>query len=190
MNVKPITTIPEAKIVTELASVLHMRGVETAEINNNCLFRNYNVINQSESLFPKMISKMTLDLFGWNLFDYVDVNNFMGYFNIRNSASLIYHLQFKHLSELEKAMKDNKKDPIVESVREKLLQRSQVGIHKYSTTLLDNKKDNYLNHLQQELLDGANYIETLLQQKKDITQLIKKYNNDGDLGAKIREIYS
>ena len=80
-------------------------------------------------------------------------------------------------------------DPIVESVRAKLLTRSQVGVKKYGTTLADNTKDNYLNHLQQELLDGANYIEVLLQQQKDITQLINKYPNNTELGEIIRKIY-
>lgn len=80
-------------------------------------------------------------------------------------------------------------DPIVDSVRTKLLTRSQVGVKKYGTTLADNKKDNYLNHLQQELLDGANYIEVLLQQQKDITQLINKYSNNTELGEIIRKIY-
>lgn len=85
--------------------------------------------------------------------------------------------------------RDNK-DEIVEAVRNKLLQRSVVGIKKYNTTLNDNKKDNYLNHLQQEMLDGANYIEVLLQQNKDITQIVKETPNDTELGIKIRKIYS
>lgn len=53
-------------------------------------------------------------------------------------------------------------DPIVLSVMDKLNSRSQVGITKYGTTLSDNNADNYLLHTQQELLDGANYIEKLL----------------------------
>lgn len=80
-------------------------------------------------------------------------------------------------------------DPIVESVRQKLLDRSKIGIKKYKTTLKDNTKDNYLNHLQQELLDGVNYIEVLLQQQKDITQLVKHYTNNFDLGKEIRKVY-
>lgn len=80
-------------------------------------------------------------------------------------------------------------DSVVESVREKLLIRSNIGINKYNTTLDSNNKDNYLNHLQQELMDGANYIEKLLQQKRDITQLVKEYPNDTDLGTTIRKVY-
>lgn len=85
--------------------------------------------------------------------------------------------------------KNYTEDPIVEAVKQKLTNRSQVGVKKYGTTLADNTKDNYLNHLQQELLDGANYIEVLLQQQKDITQLINKYPNNTELGEIIRKIY-
>ena len=80
-------------------------------------------------------------------------------------------------------------DPIVEAVRQKLLDRSQVGIKKYGTTLKDNTKDNYLNHLQMELMDAANYLEVLLQQEKDITQIVKNEPNDEILGRKIRKYY-
>lgn len=80
-------------------------------------------------------------------------------------------------------------DPVVEGVRQKLLDRSQVGIKKYGTTLKDNTKDNYLNHIQMELMDACNYLETLLQQKEDITQIVKDEPNDMILGRKIRKIY-
>ena len=53
----------------------------------------------------------------------------------------------------------NEIDPIVEAVRAKLLERSQVGIIKYGTTLESNTKDNYLNHVQMELMDAINYIQ-------------------------------
>lgn len=54
-------------------------------------------------------------------------------------------------------------DPIVLSVIQKLNNRSLVGISKYNTTLKSNNTDNFLRHLQEELLDAANYIEKLLQ---------------------------
>ena len=84
--------------------------------------------------------------------------------------------------------KDNV-DPIVESVRTKLLDRSQVGVKKYGTTLKDNTTDNYLNHLQMELMDACNYLEMLLQQDKDITQLVVSESNDWELGKLIRQKY-
>ena len=83
-----------------------------------------------------------------------------------------------------------KTDKIVENVRQKLLERSQVGIKKYNTTLNENNKDNYLNHLQQELMDAANYIEKLLVQKENITDLIKLYPSDQELGEVIRKLYT
>lgn len=56
------------------------------------------------------------------------------------------------------------KDKIVQQVINKYAQRSQVGIEKYGTTLEDNNTDNYLLHLQQELMDASLYIEKLLSQ--------------------------
>lgn len=82
-----------------------------------------------------------------------------------------------------------KRDEVVERVRQKLLDRSQVGIKKYSTTLAENNKDNYLNHVQMELLDACNYIEKKLMQGEDLIQLIKLYPNDQKLGTVIRKIY-
>lgn len=80
-------------------------------------------------------------------------------------------------------------DPIVEAVRNKLLVRSMVGIKKYQTTLKENTTDNYLNHLQMELMDACNYIQVLLQQGKDITDIVKNEPHDETLGKKIRKIY-
>jgi hypothetical protein len=56
-------------------------------------------------------------------------------------------------------------DPIVEAVRERLKQRSEVGIKKYGTTLSDNNTDDFLNHLQEELMDSILYIEKLKSNK-------------------------
>lgn len=57
-----------------------------------------------------------------------------------------------------------KKDAIVESVVAKYLQRSKLGIGKYGTTLEENNTDNFLIHLQEELMDASLYIEKLLSQ--------------------------
>jgi hypothetical protein len=50
-------------------------------------------------------------------------------------------------------------DKIVESVREDLLRRSQVGINKYNTTLerTDLNLKDWLQHSYEECLDMANY---------------------------------
>lgn len=80
-------------------------------------------------------------------------------------------------------------DPIVESVRQKLLDRSSVGLKKYTISLDSNNKDNYLKHAQEEAMDLANYLEKLMQQKDDITQIVASEANDWELGKLIRKIY-
>lgn len=60
-------------------------------------------------------------------------------------------------------MESIKKDKIVEQVKEKFDSRSSVGISKYGTTLDDSKLSllDWLNHLQEELMDATLYIEKL-----------------------------
>jgi hypothetical protein len=52
-------------------------------------------------------------------------------------------------------------DKIVQSVIEKFAQRSAQGVAKYGTTLADNNTDDFLTHLQEELMDAVLYIEKL-----------------------------
>lgn len=52
-------------------------------------------------------------------------------------------------------------DKIVQQVIDKFNQRSEVGIKKYGTTLEQNNNDDFLNHLQEELMDAILYIEKL-----------------------------
>jgi hypothetical protein len=56
------------------------------------------------------------------------------------------------------------RDPVVESVVNKFVSRSDVGFAKYKTTMRDDKSDVFvwLNHLQEELQDGILYIEKVL----------------------------
>ena len=56
-------------------------------------------------------------------------------------------------------------DKIVQQVIDKFNQRSEIGIKKYGTTLFENDKDDYLNHLQEELMDAVLYIEKLKTQQ-------------------------
>ena len=79
-------------------------------------------------------------------------------------------------------------DQIVLSVIEKYAKRSDVGIAKYGTTLETNNKDNYLKHLQEELMDATLYIEKLMTLEKEITKLVKDHPNDAELGVKIRNL--
>lgn len=59
-------------------------------------------------------------------------------------------------------------DPIVQSVKDKFDSRSQKGIKTYGTTLAENPDGilEFLNHLQEELMDGVLYIEKLKELNK------------------------
>lgn len=60
-------------------------------------------------------------------------------------------------------------DKIVEQVKDKFSERSEVGIAKYGTTLErgDLSLLDWLNHLQEELMDATLYIQKL---KNDLDQ--------------------
>jgi hypothetical protein len=64
--------------------------------------------------------------------------------------------------------KQTSPDANVEAIRNKLLTRSQVGLEKYGVTTerTDLGLLQWLKHLQEELLDGAVYIEAALKQLK------------------------
>lgn len=62
-----------------------------------------------------------------------------------------------------------KTDPIVTQVIEKFQQRSLIGISKYGTTLQDNDTDDFLTHLQEELMDAILYIQKLKSIKEKQT---------------------
>ena len=55
------------------------------------------------------------------------------------------------------------KDSIVASVIEKYIDRSEAGIIKYNTTLENNLLtfDEWLTHLQEELMDATLYLEKI-----------------------------
>lgn len=57
------------------------------------------------------------------------------------------------------------KDRIVQLVIDKFQHRSEAGIKKYGTTLEQNNDDDFLTHLQEELMDAILYIEKLKQLK-------------------------
>ena len=80
------------------------------------------------------------------------------------------------------------KDAIVMNVLAKYAMRSKVGQEKYGTTLQTNNKDNYLKHLQEELMDATLYLEKLMFQNQEITKLVRDNSNDAELGYKIRNL--
>jgi len=74
----------------------------------------------------------------------------------------------------------NFRDPIIQKVVEKIISRSDVGYKKYKVTLeKDDKSINeWLNNIQEELMDAINYIEKLKSILTNELQeaLLKKYN--------------
>jgi len=81
------------------------------------------------------------------------------------------------------------KDSIVEEVRQDLLDRSEVGIKKYNTTL--DRKDleitDWITHAYQELLDGALYLKKLNQDVEGMLEWTCKLEQELILKNKIIE---
>lgn len=86
------------------------------------------------------------------------------------------------------------KDSIVESVRQDLLDRSELGIKKYNTTLdrEDLNAGDWITHAYQELLDGALYLKRLHKEwaktqiyvlATDFVELEAKYDELDDINA-------
>lgn len=61
----------------------------------------------------------------------------------------------------------DKRDKVIETLKDHYDARSKKGIIKYDTTLHDNNDDDFLVHLLEELMDATAYITKLLMQRKD-----------------------
>ena len=78
------------------------------------------------------------------------------------------------------------RDPVVERVVDKFVERSDVGFKKYGTTLEDERRlkmkglQKYLNDIQEELMDAVLYIQTACDELRDLSEvsLIEKFNED------------
>ena len=81
------------------------------------------------------------------------------------------------------------RDKITEAVIEDLKSRSERGIKKYNTTLSENNKDDFMNHLYEELLDAAQYAKKEMSIIPEIQELIERYPNNAELGEIIRHKY-
>ena len=72
------------------------------------------------------------------------------------------------------------RDPIIQKVVEKFISRSDVGYSKYKVTLDQDSKsiNEWLNNIQEELMDAVNYIEKLKSVLADELQevLLKNYH--------------
>ena len=75
-------------------------------------------------------------------------------------------------------MNQEVKDQIVLSVMAKYAERSNAGLKKYGTPLTRNDLtlEQWLNHLQEELMDATLYLERI---KKDITLIQVEAFSDG-----------
>jgi hypothetical protein len=74
----------------------------------------------------------------------------------------------KHTKPKDTKLIDQQEDTIVQSVIKKFLDRSALGHKKYGTTLdrTDLKALDWIQHAQEELMDGILYLERL---KKEMT---------------------
>ena len=69
--------------------------------------------------------------------------------------------RYKYQNEQKQKKFNSEPDKIVEDLKREFDIRSCVGIDKYKTTLQDNKHDDFLQHLKEELMDAALYIQKL-----------------------------
>ena len=78
-------------------------------------------------------------------------------------------------------------DSIVESVIAKFKQRSEVGISKYGKTLdrTDLNYKDWLNHIQEELMDAVLYCERLRKESK--TEFERGYKAAAEVYTKLLE---
>ena len=84
------------------------------------------------------------------------------------------------------------REPVVERVVDRFIERSDVGYAKYGTTLHEERttkmKDllKYLNDVQEELMDAVLYLQTakedIIDKKSDYTypEFVDKFYNDDD----------
>ena len=78
------------------------------------------------------------------------------------------------------------RDPVVRSVVDKFVKRSDVGYAKYGSTLDDERRlkmkglQKYLNDVQEELMDAVLYIQAAREELQDLSEesLIDKFKDD------------
>ena len=68
------------------------------------------------------------------------------------------------------------RDPVVQRVCDKFIDRSNIGFEKYGTTLEDERRlkmkglQKYLNDIQEELMDAVLYIQSGRDERQDLTE--------------------
>lgn len=75
------------------------------------------------------------------------------------------------------------RDPVVQSVVNKFVDRSNVGYVKYGKTMRDDKSDVFvwLNHLQEELLDASLYLQRLKEEISTLREEKELLNSINDI---------
>ena len=82
------------------------------------------------------------------------------------------------------------RDPVVKTVVNEFVRRSDVGYEKYGQTLHSERVSkvknlaDYLLDVQEELMDAILYIQTARDELRDITEL-EQYDDDSYNGAEI-----
>ena len=70
----------------------------------------------------------------------------------------------------------NFRDPVVENVVDKFVERSDVGYEKYGSSLDDERRlkmkglGKYLNDIQEELMDAVLYIQAAREELQDLSE--------------------
>ena len=85
------------------------------------------------------------------------------------SANNIYYICNSTLKKIQRETVEDKTvysleyepDGIVERIKDEFTERSRVGQLKYNTTLEKNNRDDFLQHLKEELMDAILYISKL-----------------------------
>jgi hypothetical protein len=77
----------------------------------------------------------------------------------------------------------NFRDPVVQSVVNKFVDRSDVGYAKYGKTLRDDTSDIFvwLNHLQEELMDATLYLQRLKEEISSLREEKEMLNSIHDI---------
>jgi hypothetical protein len=78
------------------------------------------------------------------------------------------------------------RDPVVEKVVDKFIERSDVGFKKYGRTLHDERTQGlknlvgYLNDVQEELMDAVLYIQAARDELRDLSEesLIERFQDE------------
>jgi hypothetical protein len=81
--------------------------------------------------------------------------------SIQSGLESLKKISGKFLEEIDTVIP---KDKIVEDLKREFDVRSCIGINKYKTTLQDNNSDDFLQHLKEELMDAALYIQKIQSQ--------------------------